>query len=71
MKKWGRNLVLVSFFLVDTVMKIGRQKVFNYQMSMLDNKLINEIVKEVFNILDFAAKFNIAMGCVLRVLETG
>ena len=58
-------------FLVDTEMENGRHKVFNFQMSKLDTKIINEKLEEVFNKLDSAAKINIALGFVLRNIETG
>ena len=40
-------------------------------MSKLDTKIINEKLEEVFNKLDSAAKINIALGFVLRNIETG
>ena len=52
-------------------MENGRHKVFNFQMSKLDTKIINEKLEEVFNKLDSAAKINIALGFVLRNVETG
>ena len=58
-------------FLVDTEMENGRHKVFNFQMSKLGTKTINEKLEEVFNKLDSAAKINIALGFVLRNIETG
>ena len=56
-------------FLVDTEMENGRHKVFNFQMSKSDTKIINEKLEEVFNKLDSAAKINIALGFVLRNVE--
>ena len=52
-------------------MENGRHKVFNFQMSKLDIKIVNEKLEEVFNKLDSAAKINIARGFVLRNIETG
>ena len=52
-------------------MQNGKHKVFNFQMSKLDTKIINEKLAEVFNKLDSAAKTNIALGFVLRNIETG
>ena len=52
-------------------MENGRNKVFNLQMSKLDTEIINEKLEEVFNKLDSAAKINIALGFVLRNIETG
>ena len=37
----------------------------------MDTKIINEKLEEVFNKLDSAAKINIALGFVLRNVETG
>ena len=51
-------------------MENGRHKVFNFQMSKLDTKIINEKLEEVFNKLDSAGKINIALGFVLRNIET-
>ena len=52
-KNKRRNLVLVNIF---TEMENGRHKIFNFQMSKLDTKIINEKLEEVFNKLDSAAK---------------
>ena len=56
---------------MDTEMENGRHKVFNFQMSKLDTKLNNEKLEEVFYKLDSAAKIIIALGFVLRKVETG
>ena len=56
---------------MDTEIENGRHKVFNFQMSKLDTKTINEKLEEVFNKLNSAAKINIALGFVLRNIETG
>ena len=52
-------------------MENGRHKVFNFQLSKLDTKRINKKLEEVFNKLDSAAKTNIALGFVVRNIETG
>ena len=65
-KKLKEELSACQDFLVDTEMENGRHKVFNFQMSKLDTKVINEKLEEVFNKLDPAAKINIALGFVLR-----
>ena len=52
-------------------MENGRNKVFNFQMSKLDTKVINEKLEKVFNKLNSAAKINIALVFVLRNIETG
>ena len=58
-------------FLVDMEIENGRHKVFNLQMSKLDTKIINEKFEKVFKKLVSAAKINIAVGFVLRNIETG
>ena len=45
-------------------------KVFNFQLSKLDHNLVNEKLDQVFEKLDCAAKINIALGFVLRNIET-
>ena len=69
--KLKEELSASQHFLVDTEMENGRHKVLNFQMSKLDTKIINEKLEEVFNKLDSAAKINIALGFVLRNVETG
>ena len=70
-EKLKEELSAFQHFLVDTEMENGRHKVFNFQMSKLDTKTINEKLEEVFNKLDCAAKINIALGFVLRNVKTG
>ena len=50
-------------------MENGRHKFFNFQMSKLDNKVINEKHEYVFNKLDSALKINMALEFVLRNVE--
>ena len=69
-EKLKEELSACQQFLVDTEMENERHKVFNFQMSKLDTKIINEKLEEVFNKLDSAAKTNIALGFVLRNIET-
>ena len=69
--KLKEELSACQHFLVDTEMGNGRHKVFSFQMSKLDTKIINEKLEEGFNKLDSAAKINIALGFVLRNVETG
>ena len=59
-----------QFFLVYTEMENGRSRVFTFQMSKLDTKLINEKLDEVFNKLDSAAEINNTLRFVLRNVET-
>ena len=70
-EKLKEELSAFQHFLVDREMKNGRHRLFNFQMSKLDTKKINEKLEEVFNKLDSAAKINIALGFVLRNIETG
>ena len=70
-EKLKEELSPYQHFLVDTEMENGRHKLFNFQMSELITKIINEKLEEVFNKLDSAAKINIALGFVLRNNETG
>ena len=55
----------------DTNIENGRHKVFIFQLSKLDPNLVNEKLEQVFEKLDCAAKINIALGFVLRSIETG
>ena len=52
-------------------MENGRHKAFNFQMSKLDTKIINEKLEKALNKLNSAAKINIALVFVLRNIETG
>ena len=70
-EKFKVELSACQQFLVDAEMENGRHKVFNFQTSKLDTKIINEKLEEVFNKLDSDAKINIALGFVLRNVETG
>ena len=70
-EKLKEELSACQHFLVDTEIEKGRHKVFNFQISKLDTKIINEKLEELFNKLDSAAKINIALGFVLRNIETG
>ena len=70
-EKLKEELSACQHFLVDTEIKNGRHKVFNFQMPKLDTKIINEKLEEVFNKLVSAAKINIALGFVLHNVKTG
>ena len=70
-EKLKEELSACQHFLVYTEMENGRHKVFNFQMSKLETKTINEKLEEVFIKLDSAAKINIAQGFVLRNIGTG
>ena len=47
-------------------MENGRHKVFNFQMSKLDTKIIDQKLEEIFNKLNSAAKINFSLEFVLR-----
>ena len=70
-EKLKEELSACQHFLVDKELENGRHKVFNFKISKLDTKIINQKLEEVFNKLDSAAKINIALGFVLRNSETG
>ena len=48
----------------------GRQEVLNFSLSNLDTKEINENFNEFFANLNCAAKINVALGYILRSVET-
>ena len=70
-EKLKEKISAYQHFLLNKEMENGRHKVFNFQMSKLNTKIINEKFEEVFNKLDSAAKINISLGFVLRNIETG
>ena len=51
-------------------MENGRHRVFNFNLSKLDPNEINEKLKEVFEKLNCAAKVNLALGFILRNVDT-
>ena len=57
-------------FFDDTEMEIGRHRKFNFKLCKLDPNEINEILKETFEKLNCAAKLNMALGFILRNLDT-
>ena len=63
--------MLVNLFWWIRRWQMGDIKIFNFQMSKLDTEIINETLEEVFNKHNSAAKNNIALGFVLRNIETG
>ena len=70
-KQLKKELSACQHFLVDTEIENGKHKVFNFQMSKLGIKVINEKLEEVFNKLHSTAKINIPPGFVLRNFSTG
>ena len=51
-------------------MENGRHQVFNFNLSKLDPHEINKKLKEVFEKLNCAAKVNLALGFILRNVDT-
>ena len=70
-EKLKEELSACHHFLLDTEMENWRHKVFNFQISKLDNNFINEKIEEVFNELDPAAKIKVVLRFVLRNVKTG
>ena len=69
-KSLKEELAACQHLLDDMHAEHGRQKVFNFSLSDLDNKMINEKINEVFTNLNCAAKVNLALGFILRNVET-
>ena len=53
-----------------TEMENGRHRLFIFKLSKLDPNEINEKLKEVFEKLNCAAKVNLALGFILRNVDT-
>ena len=64
------ELAACQHLLDDMHAEHGRQEVFNFSLSNLDIKEINEKLNEVFANLNCAAKFNLALGFLLQNIET-
>ena len=58
-------------FFTDTEMENGRHRVFIFAMSSFDEYLLNDKLDYVFKELKCAAKFNLALGNVLKNIEDG
>ena len=70
--KWRetqRGVKCLSTLKEDTEMENGRHKVFNFQVTKIDTKIINEKLEEVFNKLNSAAKIIIALDFGLQNIE--
>ena len=65
-----QELSACQHFFDDTEMENGRHRVFNFKLSKLDPNEINEKLKEVFEKLNFGAKVNLALGFILRNVDT-
>ena len=66
----NEELAACQHLLDDMHAEHGRQEVFNFSLSDLDNKKINQKVDEVFTKLKCAVKVNLALGFILRNVET-
>ena len=58
-------------FLVDSELERARDKVFNYAVQTLNETILNEKLDHFFNILNCAAKVNLAFGFILKIVEDG
>ena len=65
-----QELNACQHFFRDTEMENGRHQVFNLKLSELDPHEINKKLKEVFEKLNCAAKVNLALGFILRNVDT-
>ena len=65
------ELQACQHFPVNSELKKGRHRVFNFAMSTFDNSLTNEKLDLVFERLKCAAKANLAVGFVLKNVENG
>ena len=70
-EKLKEELIPCQHLLVDTEIEKGRHKVFNLQMTYLDDKVKDEKLNEVFNKVESAAEINIALGFVIGNEDTG
>ena len=64
------ELSACQHFFDDTEMENGRHRVFNFKLYKLDPNEINDKLKEVFKKLNCAAKVNLALGFILRNVDT-
>ena len=65
-----QKLSACQHFFNDTEMENGRHQVFNFKLSKLDPNEINEKLKEIFAKLNCADKVNLALGFILRNVDT-
>ena len=68
-EKLKEELSACQHFLVNTDMENGRHKVFNFQMSKLDTKIINEKLEEVFNKLESPLKSMLLWVLLFEILR--
>ena len=65
------ELQACQHFLVDSELEKGRHRVLNFAVSTFDNSLIIQKLDLVFKGLECAAKYNLAIGFVLKNVEDG
>ena len=58
-------------FLMDSELERARHKVFNYAVETLNETIVNEKLDNFFNILECAAKVNLAFGFIWKNIEDG
>ena len=65
-----QEIIACQHIFDNTEMEHGRQRAFNFKLSRLDPSKINEKLKEVFEKINCAAKINLALGFILRNVDT-
>ena len=65
------ELCSCQHFLVDSELERARHKVFNYAVESLHETIVNEKLDHFFNNLKCAAKVNLALGFILKIIEDG
>ena len=65
------ELETCKHFLVDSELENGRHRICSFAMDTLHPKYLLEILDVVFDSLNCAAKWNVAIGFVLRNVEDG
>ena len=65
-----QELSACQHFFGDTDMENGKHQVFNFKLPKLNPHEINKMLKEVFENLNCAAKVKLALGFILRNVDT-
>ena len=65
------ELQLCRNFLVDSEIQKGRHSVFNFVVNNLTAQVIEENLDRVLDKLKCVAKFNLALGFILKNIEDG
>ena len=69
-KQLQQDFSACQHFFDDTEMENGRHQLFNFKLSRLDPHEINKKLKKVFEKINCAAKVNLALGFILRNVDT-